>query len=226
MSSAELLSRHRAVMPSWLATYYDEPIEIVSGSGCRVVDGEGNSYLDFFAGILTNLVGYDLPELRDAVLSQVSTGVVHTSTLYLLRAQVELAERIAALSGIPDAKVFFTSSGTEANEAALLLATSYRRSSSVIALRNSYHGRTFATTAVTGNRSWSASSLSPLQVTYAQGGYRFRSSFRDLDDAAYVRACVTDLRELLDTTTAGDVACMIAEPIQGVGGFKIGRAHV
>ena len=221
MSSAELLSRHRAVMPSWLATYYDEPIEIVSGSGCRVVDGEGKSYLDFFAGILTNLVGYDLPELRDAVLSQVGTGVVHTSTLYLLRAQVDLAERIAALSGIPDAKVFFTSSGTEANEAALLLATSYRRSSSVIALRNSYHGRTFATTAVTGNRSWSASSLSPLQVTYAQGGYRFRSSFRDLDDAAYVRACVTDLRELLDTTTAGDVACMIAEPIQGVGGFAV-----
>ncbi len=221
MSSAELLSRHRDVMPSWLATYYDEPIEIVSGSGCRVVDGEGKGYLDFFAGILTNLVGYDLPELRDAVLSQVRTGVVHTSTLYLLRAQVELAERIAALSGIPDAKVFFTSSGTEANEAALLLATSYRRSSSVIALRNSYHGRTFATTAVTGNRSWSASSLSPLQVTYAQGGYRFRSSFRDLDDAAYVRACVTDLRELLDTTTAGDVACMIAEPIQGVGGFAV-----
>ena len=91
----------------------------------------------------------------------------------------------------------------------------------MIALRNSYHGRTFATTAVTGNRSWSASSLSPLQVTYAQGGYRFRSSFRDLDDAAYVRACVTDLRELLDTTTAGDVACMIAEPIQGVGGFAV-----
>jgi 4-aminobutyrate aminotransferase len=214
MSSPELLARHRAVMPSWLALYYDEPIEIVSGIGSRVTDAEGNSYLDFFAGILTNMVGYDLPEVRDAVLEQVGRGVVHTSTLYLLRAQVELAERIAALSGIPDAKVFFTSSGTEANEAALLLATTFRRS-------NSYHGRAFATTAVTGNRGWSASSLSPLQVTYAQGGYRFRSSFRDLDDAAYIQACVTDLRELLDTTTAGDVACMIAEPVQGVGGFAV-----
>ena len=221
MSSPELLARHRAVMPSWLALYYDEPIEIVSGIGSRVTDAEGNSYLDFFAGILTNMVGYDLPEVRDAVLEQVGRGVVHTSTLYLLRAQVELAERIAALSGIPDAKVFFTSSGTEANEAALLLATTFRRSNSVIALRNSYHGRAFATTAVTGNRGWSASSLSPLQVTYAQGGYRFRSSFRDLDDAAYIQACVTDLRELLDTTTAGDVACMIAEPVQGVGGFAV-----
>ena len=221
MSSAELLGRHRAVMPSWMALYYDQPLELVGGSGNRVIDADGNRYLDFFAGILTNMVGYDRPEVRDAVLEQVGRGVVHTSTLYLLRAQVELAERIAALSGIPDAKVFFTTSGTEANEAALLLATTYRRSNSVIAMRNSYHGRTFATTSITGNRGWSASSLSPLQVTYAQGAYKLRSQFRDLDDAAYVRACVGDLRELLDTTTAGDVACMIAEPVQGVGGFAV-----
>ena len=221
MSSEDLLDRHRAVMPAWLALYYDRPLELVSGSGSRVTDSEGTTYLDFFAGILTNMLGYDPAEVREAVQEQIGRGVVHTSTLYLLRAQVELAERIATLSGIPDAKVFFTSSGTEANEAALLLATTYRRSNSVIALRNSYHGRTFATTAVTGNRGWSASSLSPLQVTYAQGGYRFRSSFRELDDAAYIAACVRDLRELLDTTTAGDVACMIAEPVQGVGGFAV-----
>lgn len=221
MSDAELLARHRAVMPSWLSLYYDEPLEIVSGKGNRVTGGDGRDYLDFFAGILTNMVGYDLPEVRDAVAEQLAKGVVHTSTLYLLGAQVALAERVAALSGIPDAKVFFTTSGTEANEAALLLTTTARRSNQVIALRNSYHGRTFATTGVTGNRGWSASSLSPLQVTYAQGGYRFRSSFRDLDDASYVQACVRDLRELLDTTTAGDVACMIAEPVQGVGGFAV-----
>ena len=221
MSSEDLVDRHRAVMPAWLALYYDRPLELVSGSGSRVTDREGTTYLDFFAGILTNMLGYDPAEVREAVQEQIGRGVVHTSTLYLLRAQVELAERIATLSGIPDAKVFFTSSGTEANEAALLLATTYRRSNSVIALRNSYHGRTFATTAVTGNRGWSASSLSPLQVTYAQGGYRFRSSFRELDDAAYIAACVRDLRELLDTTTAGDVACMIAEPVQGVGGFAV-----
>lgn len=219
--SSDLLARHRAVLPSWMALYYDEPLEIVSGRGNRVTDAEGRTYLDFFAGILTNMVGYDLPELRAAVTEQLATGVVHTSTLYLVRQQVELAERIAELSGIPDAKVFFTSSGTEANEAALLLCTGARRSNQVIALRNSYHGRTFATTGITGNRSWSPSSLSPLQVTYAQGGYRLRSPFAHLDDAAYVAACVRDLRELLDTTTAGDVACMVVEPVQGVGGFTV-----
>ncbi len=218
---SDLLARHKAVLPSWMALYYDEPVEIVSGSGNRVTDSGGNTYLDFFAGILTNMVGYDLPELREAVLEQVSKGVVHTSTLYLLRSQVELAERIAGLSGMPDAKVFFTCSGTEANEAALLLATTYRRSNQVLALRNSYHGRAFATVGITGNRSWSASSLSPLQTTYLQGGYRFRSSFAGLSDDAYVDACVRDLRELLDVATAGDVACLIAEPVQGVGGFAV-----
>ncbi|NUT48014.1 MAG: aspartate aminotransferase family protein [Saccharothrix sp.] len=220
MGHEELLARHRAVMPRWMALYYDRPIEVASASGRRVTDGEGRTYLDFFAGILTNAIGYDIAEISDAVRSQLATGVLHSSTLYLIRAQVELAEKIAELSGIPDAKVFFTNSGTEANETALMLATQYRRSDQVLALRNSYHGRAFATVAITGNRGWSASSLSPVKVSWVHGGYRYRSPFRDLSDADYIKACVADLREVIETTTAGDVACMIAEPIQGVGGFS------
>ncbi|MGH3466739.1 MAG: aspartate aminotransferase family protein [Thermocrispum sp.] len=215
----ELIDRHRAVLPSWLALYYDDPIEIVHGSGRRVIDARGRSYLDFFAGILTNALGYDVAEVSDAVRKQLDSGVLHTSTLYLIRSQVELAERIAGLSGIPDAKVFFTNSGTEANETALLLATQFRRSDQVLAIRNSYHGRAFATVGITGNRGWSASSLSPVRVSYVHGGYRYRSPFAGLNDADYIKACVDDLRDVLQTATAGDVACMIAEPIQGVGGF-------
>ncbi|MEU6151741.1 aspartate aminotransferase family protein [Actinosynnema sp. NPDC047251] len=216
---AELLARHRAVMPDWLALYYDQPIELACAQGRRVTDREGNTYLDFFAGILTNAIGYDVAEISDAVRAQLDTGVLHSSTLYLIRAQVELAEKIATLSGIPDAKVFFTNSGTEANETALMLATGYRRSDQVLALRNSYHGRSFASMAVTGNRGWSASSLSPLKVSWVHGGYRYRSPFKDFSDADYIKACVADLREVIETTTAGDVACLLAEPIQGVGGF-------
>jgi 4-aminobutyrate aminotransferase len=219
MVSDDLLGRHKAVLPAWLALYYDEPIEIVSGEGCRVVDGAGREYLDFFGGILTNMLGYNVPEVRDAIKAQVDRGVVHTSTLYLIRSQIELAEKIASLSGIPDARVFFTSSGTEANEAALLLATQYRRSNQVLALRNSYHGRSFAGIGITGNRGWSASSLTPLNVHYVHSGYRYRSPFGDLPDAEFVAACVDDLRDVITTMTAGDVACLIAEPIQGVGGF-------
>ena len=217
----DLLQRHRAVLPSWLAVYYQEPLEIVSGSGRRVTGADGRTYLDFFAGILTNAIGYDVAEISEAIRAQVDTGVLHTSTLYLIRHQVELAERIAELSGIENAKVFFANSGTEANETALLLATQYRRSNQVLAIRNSYHGRAFATVGITGNRGWSASSLSPVHVSYVHGGYRYRSPFRDLDDAAYIAACTADLREVIETTTAGDVACMIAEPIQGVGGFSL-----
>src|SRR5438045_9671619 len=101
----DLLDRHHAVIPNWVALYYDAPVESTGGKGCRVTDAEGRSYLDFFGGILTNMLGYDSPEVREAVERQLATGVVHTPTLYLIRQQVELAGKISRLSGIPDAKV-------------------------------------------------------------------------------------------------------------------------
>jgi 4-aminobutyrate aminotransferase len=216
----DLLARHRAVMPAWMPVYYgDEAIEIVSGSGRRVTDAAGRSYLDFFGGVLTNMIGYDIAEIRDAVERQLRTGVVHTSTLYLIRQQVELAEKITRVCGIPDARVFFTNSGTEANEAAMLMATNIRRSNQILAIKNSYHGRTFATMAITGHRSWSSSSLSPVQVSWLPSGDRLRGRMAGLADGDQIDAAVEELREILTTVTAGDVAALIAEPIQGVGGF-------
>jgi 4-aminobutyrate aminotransferase len=216
----ELLERHRKVLPSWLALYYEEPIELVSGKGCVVTDAEGRDYLDFFGGILTTMTGHSVPEVVEAIREQAGR-LLHSSTLYLIRPMVELAEKIAALSTVPDAKVFFVSSGTEANEAALLFCCTARRSNQVLALRNSYHGRSFTAMSVTGNRSWSASSLSPLQVSYLHNGDRRRSPFAHLGDEEFNAACAADLRQVIETTTAGDVACMIAEPIQGVGGFIV-----
>jgi 4-aminobutyrate aminotransferase len=218
----DLLARHRAALPSWQMLYYADPIEIVSGRGCRVTDSAGRTYLDFFGGVLTTMLGYDIPEIREAVERQLRTGVVHTSTLYLIRSQVELAEKLIRLSGIPDARVFFTNSGTEANEAALLMATTYRRSNQILAVRNSYHGRTYATVGITGNRGWSASSLNPLQVSFLHSGDRLRGVLAGRSDAEHIAASVEDLREVLATTTSGDVACLIAEPVQGVGGFTHG----
>jgi 4-aminobutyrate aminotransferase len=217
---AELLRRHREVLPSWMALYYDEPIALVRGEGRTVWDAEGTAYLDLFGGILTTMTAHALPEVVEAIREQAGQ-MLHTSTLYLIEQQIALAERIAELAPIPDAKVFFTTSGTEANEAALLLATTARRSNQILAMRNSYHGRSFAAMAITGNRGWSASSLSPVDVKYVHGGYRYRSPFRDLDDDAFTAACVDDLVDVLATQTAGDVACLIAEPIQGVGGFTV-----
>jgi len=218
---SDLLARHRAVIPNWVTLYYDEPIEIVSGKGCRVTDAEGRSYLDFFAGIVTNTLGYDVAEVREAVERQLRTGVVHTSTLYLLRGQVELAEKIARLSGIENAKVFLTNSGTEANETALLLATYARRSNQVLAMRQSYHGRSFGTISITGNSSWKNNALSPLTVYFLHGADRQLPQFQGLSDADFVKVCAEDLRHTLATVAAGDVAAIIAEPIQGVGGYNV-----
>lgn len=214
-----LLDRHRSVMPSWMNLYYDEPLEIVSGRGLRVQGGDGREYLDFFGGLLGTMVGHSIPEISEAIQAQVGR-VLHSSTLYLIRAQIELAEKIARLSRIDDAKVFFVNSGTEAVEAALLLATTMRRSNQVLALRGGYHGRSFGTVATTGIRGWSATSLSPLQVSYVHNGYKYRSPFGELSDADFIRVCTEELRTIIETSTSGDVAAMLAEPIQGAGGFS------
>jgi 4-aminobutyrate aminotransferase len=215
---ADLLARYRRALPSFLNPYYADPIAIDHGSGSYVWDLEGNRYLDFFGGVLTTMIGHDHPAVTRAVHDQ-AAKVLHTSSLYLSEPMIEFAEMVAEASGIPDARVYFTPSGSEANDAALLLASNYRRSSQILAIRNSYHGRTFSTQAITSHSSWRSTALSGLQVQFIQGGYRLRSPFRDLPDDAYVDACVADLVQVLDMTSAGDVAAMIAEPIQGVGGF-------
>jgi 4-aminobutyrate aminotransferase len=214
----DLLARHRRVLPSWMVLYYQKPIALVDGDGRRVTDAEGNEYLDFFAGILTTMTGYKVPEVVSAIKAQ-ADKMLHTSTLYLIENQIELAEKIAGLSGIPDAKVFFTNSGTEANDAALMLATQYRKSNQVLAIRGSYHGKSHSTVAITGQRNWSSTSLYPFNVIYVHGGYKLRSPFGHLPDNEFIAACKADLENMLDVASAGDVACMIAEPIQGVGGF-------
>ncbi|MFE9401130.1 aspartate aminotransferase family protein [Streptomyces sp. NPDC006530] len=211
-----LYDRHRAVLPDWLALYYRRPLEITHGEGRHVWDAEGNKYLDFFGGILTTMTAHALPEVTKAVAEQAGR-IIHSSTLYLNRQMVELAERVAGLSGIPDARVFFTTSGTEANDTALLLATAYRNSNQILAMRNSYHGRSFSAVGITGNHAWSPTSLSPLQTLYVHGGVRSRGPYAQLGDGQFIEACVADLEDLLGHTR--NVAALIAEPIQGVGGF-------
>lgn len=214
----DLIARYRASLPSFVNPMFADPISIDRGEGSYIYTLEGDCYLDFFGGVLTTMIGHAHPKVVAAVQEQ-ATKVMHTSTLYLSEPMIELAEKITALSGIPDARVFFTASGTEANDTALLLATSYRKSNQVLAMRNSYHGRSFTAQAITSHSSWSSTSISGLDVNFIQGGYRLRSPFRELDDAAFTQACVDDLAQVLDMMSAGDVACLIAEPIQGVGGF-------
>ena len=219
-TNSSLLERYLSSMAPYLKPLYKTPISIEHGQGSFVWDVEGNEYLDFFGGVLTTMIGHNNPAVTEAIQSQASK-VLHTSTLYLSEPMIEFAEEISAASGIPNARVFFTASGSEANDTALLLATSFRNSNEILAVRNSYHGRTFATQAITGQSTWLSSRISGLSVNYVQGPYRLRSPFQDIPDEKLTEMCVADLQQLLDTTTTGNVACLIFEPIQGVGGYTV-----
>jgi len=221
MRQDELLKRHKAVIPEWIALYYDDPIELSHGEGFRVWDSGGNEYLDFFGGIVTTISGHNIPEIVEAVREQAGK-ILHSSTLYLIENQVKLAEKLISLSPISgDQKVFFVSSGSEANEAALLFATQHRRSSEVLAMRGSYHGGSFGTMGITGQSTWRPTSRSALDVTYAMPPHHSYSSLygRYERDAEFAKACAEDMRDLIRTATTGHVAALIAEPVQGVGGF-------
>src|SRR5690606_8068798 len=128
-----------------------------------------------------------------AAIKAQADRMLHTSTLYLIESQIALAEKVAELSGIPDAKVFFTNSGTEANDAALMLATQARKSNQVLALRGSYHGRSHSAVAITGIAAWSPTTLSPFNVHYVHGGYAYRSPFGHLPEDEFIAACTDDL---------------------------------
>jgi 4-aminobutyrate aminotransferase len=214
----ELLRRHKAALPSWTPLYYEKPLALERGEGFRVWDSEGNEYLDFFGGIVTTISGHAVPEITEAIKSQVDK-ILHTSTLYLIENQVRLAEKLMELAPISgEKKAFFVGSGSEANEAALLFATRYRNSSEIIALRSSYHGSTFMTMGITGQSNWSPTSRSALDVAYARNPYRLRCALCR-DEGRCNLLCADDVRAVVEEETTGNVAAFIAEPIQGVGGF-------
>ncbi|NNE13033.1 MAG: aminotransferase class III-fold pyridoxal phosphate-dependent enzyme, partial [Ilumatobacter sp.] len=117
-TTSELADRYRRVLPSFLSPYYAEPLAIEHGEGSYVFDVDGQRYLDFFGGVLTTMIGHHHPAVTKAVQAQ-AEKVMHTSTLYLSEPMIEFAEMVAEVSGIPDARVYFTPSGSEANDAAL-----------------------------------------------------------------------------------------------------------
>src|SRR5829696_8872561 len=213
----ELLRRHKAALPSWTPLYYEQPLELARGEGFKVWDSEGNEYLDFFGGIVTTISGHNVPEIVEAVREQAGK-ILHSSTLYLIEYQVKLAEKLISHSPISgDQKVFFVSSGSEANEAALLFATQHRRSSEIIALRGSYHGGSFGTMGITGQSSWRPTPRSAIDVSYAMTPHRSYSPLYGAfegDPEGFARACAEDVRRVIETTTTGRVAAFIAEPIQ------------
>ncbi len=216
----EVKRGHQEFIFPCASTYYQEPLVLVEGRGSIVVDSEGREFLDFFSGILTTSLGHCHPEVVERVRQQM--GVLgHTSTLYLTEHQVETARQLANLAPGALKRSFFTNSGTEAVETAVLFACSYTGRSEVIAMRYGYSGRSLLGTNLTGNGFWRPLPSSIPGIKHVISPYPYRCPFRSPCDESCLDAFARDLEELIQTTTSGRPAAFIAETIQGVGGYIV-----
>jgi len=213
-------SGHREFLFPCAPPLYDDPLVLVEGDGTRVIDSEGREFLDFFSGILTTAVGHCHPEVVDRVRAQL--GVLgHTSTLYMTENQVEMAKRLAAIAPGTLSKSFFTNSGTEAVETAVMLACLHTGRSEVIALRHAYSGRSILATNITGHASWRPLPSSLPGIKHVMSPYPYRCPFRSPCDESCIDKFGDDLEDAIQTMTSGKPAAFMAETIQGLGGYIV-----
>jgi len=211
-----LLAQKEFIFPA-VFNYFKEPLVVSHAKDQYVWDADGNQYLDFFGGIVTVSVGHCNDQVNTKVKAQMDK-LEHVSTVFLNEPQVLLAKKLASLTPAGAlTKSFFTNSGSEANETAITAARCYTGSTEIIALRHSYHGRTQATMALTGQAAWK---LGPPQagVVHAVNANCYRCPF-GLEYPSCELKCAQDIEQVIRTSTSGKIAALIAEPIQGVGGF-------
>jgi 4-aminobutyrate aminotransferase-like enzyme len=216
--TAEVLRKQREYLwPAVTNLYPQHPLVVDRARMQHVWDLDGRQYLDFFGGILTISVGHTNPKVTGKIKAQVDR-LQHTSTLYPNEAIVDLAEKVAQITPGNLQKSFFTNSGSEANEAAVLLARMATGSYDVVGLRHSYSGGSSLTKAMTAQAPWRKAGIISVGISHAINPYCYRCplGLRYPDCGV---ACANDVENLIQTGTSGQIAAFIAEPIQGVGGF-------
>jgi 4-aminobutyrate aminotransferase-like enzyme len=217
MTKEEIILANKEFLFPAIFHYFEEPLVVARAKDQYVWDADGNQYLDFFGGIVTVSVGHCNDQVNAKVKQQLDT-LWHVSTLFANEPQAALAKKIASITpGGKLTKSFFTNSGTEANETAILAARCYTGNTEIVALRHSYHGRSSMAMSLTGQGSWR---LGPPQagIVHAHNAYCYRCPFGLTYPDCEVR-CAQDMEELIRSSTGGRVAGFIGEPLQGVGGF-------
>jgi alanine-glyoxylate transaminase/(R)-3-amino-2-methylpropionate-pyruvate transaminase len=199
---------------------YDKPLVLTEGQGVRVRDIDGREYLDLFAGILTTSVGHCNPKVIARMGEQLGR-LGHTSTLYVTKPQVEAARQLASIAPGELSQTFFTNSGTEAIESAIQMAFVHTGRSEVICLRQSYHGRSFMTSNLTGVGSWRPLATSFPGIKHVQTPYPYRCPYKQPCDDSCVEKFTRDIEDVILTTTNGKPAAFIAESVMGVGGYIV-----
>ncbi len=218
--AAAIKAGHIEYLFPCVAPYYKDPIVLARGEGVWVTDAEGKEYLDLFSGILTTALGHCHPEVVERVREQIGT-LGHTSTLYLTENQVEAARRLARIAPGGLQRTFFTNSGTEAVETAVMLACMYTGRSEVIALRHGYSGRSVLASNLTAHAAWRPLATSVPGIKHVTSPNPYRCPFRSPCDDSCVDAFARELEDVIQTTTNGKPAAFMAETIQGVGGYVV-----
>jgi len=220
MTSETILERYQKYMFPAAAPYHGEnPIIVDHAKDQYLWDIEGNRYLDFFGGVLTVSVGHCNDEVTERTVKQLST-VQHTTTIYINEIMVRLAEKVAELTPGRLQKCYFTSSGTEANETAIMAARMYTGNPTVITLRHAYSGRSMLAMSLTAHGTWRLGGVVDPYIKHVRNPYAYRAP-NNMSPEALVDLCIQDLEETLATVTDGRIAAFMAEPIQGVGGFIV-----
>ncbi len=217
MTSDELSQkRQKYLFPSQTHSYR-EPLWAERGSMQYLWDIEGKRYLDFFGGIVTVSVGHCNPRVIEKVNAQ-NQRLQHASTLLPNQAIVALAEKLAQITPGELTRSYFTNSGTEANETAVQLARVHTGAYEVVALRHAYSGRSAMAQSLTGQSPWRRSLPMGFGVVHAMNPYCYRCPL-GLTYPDCGIACAKDVEALIQTSTSGRIAALLAEPIQGLGGF-------
>jgi 4-aminobutyrate aminotransferase-like enzyme len=219
VTQSETIRKHKEFLFPAVAMYYQEPIALVRGEGHHVWDDQDNKYLDCFGGVLTVSVGHAHPKVTEAIINQVKT-LQHTSTLYANKPQSDLAEKLYQITPGPLKKSFFTNSGTEADDTAIHAAKLATGRHEIVVLRHSYSGRSATALSAMGHAPWRPLPPQVAGFVHARAPYCYRCPFK-LTYPECGLACANDIEELIMTSTTGEIAAFMAEPILGVGGFIV-----
>ena len=184
------------------------PVCFVRGEGATLYDQDGKAYTDLFAGIAVNSLGYGHPVITDAIIAQAKAGVLHTSNIYYVEPQAQLAKLLCEHTFAD--RVFFANSGAEANEGAMKLACKYfyaqgSKRYKIISADHSFHGRTLATVAATGHDYYQEPFRALLPKGISQVPY---------NDIDALKAAIDD-----------ETAAIMLEPMQGEGGVTPGSSE-
>lgn len=199
--------------------FYQRPPVIVAGEGAYLIDRMGKRYLDCYSGVTVMNAGHGNPEILAAIQGQLAK-LQHTTTIYLTEPMFQLAERLSSLAPGALKRSFFCTSGSEANEAALLLASRATGRRGILALSDSLHGRTKWAMSATGLDMWRADEHPVADVHFAPHAHCQHCPLEERYPACRL-ACVDAIERCIETAGAENIAALIAEPIQGNGGIIV-----